>query len=91
MRVERIQNNNLNFCNNKFKLSEETLNSISRTTKLSREELSLPFDEAEKLMKQRGAFKEPSKFNLWLMKKYKEFGERFGLIEKQYNFYTHAD
>ena len=76
----------------KFKLSEATLNAISKSTKLSIDELhNLPLDEAAKLMKERGSIKEPSKLKQWLAKKYKEFGERTGLLKKQINIYIDVD
>ena len=89
MKISQI--NNTNFKLN-YKLSDRTLNSISRTTKLSVKELiELPFDEAEKLMKKRGSLKEPSKFKQWISNKYRKFGEKIGLLQKEYNIYTDID
>lgn len=78
MKVQKINNTNFGI---RFKLSDITLNAISSSTKLSVDELHrLPMDEAIQLMKDRGAIKEPSKFKLWLSEKYKQFGERNGLL-----------
>ena len=85
------QTNNTNFKMN-FHLSEGTLKAISASTRLTVEELhSLPLDEAAKLMKERGSLKEPSKLKQWFAAKYKEFGEKTGLLEKQCNIYTDVD
>ena len=51
----------------------------------------LSIGEAEKLMKERGSLKEPSKLKRWLADKYKQFGERTGLLKRQYNIYTDID
>ena len=92
MRILPInQTNNTNF-KIKFELSNETLKSLSKSTRLSVEELeNLPIDEATRLMKKRGAIKEPSKLKLWLADKYKKFGEKTGLLEKKYEFYSDGD
>ena len=91
MKILSINDYNPNF-KMKFNLSEETLKSISQTTKLSVYELHrLPMDEAAKLMKERGALKEPSKLKQWLSEKYRIFGEKTGLLKKQYNIYTDVD
>ena len=76
----------------RFKLSDETLQAISTSTRLSVEELHrLPMDEATKLMKERGSLKEPGKIKQWLSEKYRIFGEKTGLLKKQYNIYTDVD
>ena len=75
-----------------FKLSEKTLDYISKSTKLTVQELhNLPLDEASKIMRERGAIKEPSKFKQWLSEKYRQFGERNGLLKKYINIYTDVD
>ncbi len=98
MQVQSINSpHNPNFGNNikknfTFKLSRETINAIESSTRLTYEEIThLSQDECLKLMKERGALKEPSKLKMWFAKKYKEFGERYGLLEKHYNFYTDID
>ncbi len=89
MKIQKIDNTNFGTL---FKLSNATLNAISRTTKLSEDELHrLPMAEAIQLMKDRAVIKEPSKFKLWLAEKYKQFGERNGLLKKQYSIYTDVD
>lgn len=76
----------------KFHLRDETVQAISKSTKLSVEELqTLSLDEANKLMKERGSLKEQNKLFQWLSDKYKAFGEKTGLLKKQYNFYTDID
>lgn len=89
MKIQRIDNTNFGM---KFKLSDNTLNAISESTKLTVNELHrLPLDEAANLMKKRGSLKEPSKFKQWFSGKYKEFGEKYGLLKKHYNIYTDVD
>lgn len=76
----------------KFKLSNKTLSAISQSTGLTVDELhSLSMDEATKLMKERRTLKEPNKLKLWLADKYKQFGERTGLLKKYVNIYTDVD
>jgi len=76
----------------KFKLSTKTIKAIESSTGLTYEEMtSLPIHETTKLMKERRTLKEPSKIKLWLAGKYKEIGERLGLIERDYNIYTDVD
>ena len=85
------------FCNNlkepfTYRLSKETIKAIESSTGLTYEEMTrLPFDESIKLMKERGTLKEPSKIKLWISNKYKEIGERLGLLQKHYNIYTDID
>lgn len=79
------------FKGSKFHLSKETIKAAEKSTGLTYKEMTtLPFSETTKLMKERGNLKEPSKFKLWLSDIYKNFGEKCGLLEKQYNFY-HED
>lgn len=89
MLVQPVNSNyNQAFCM-KYKLSKDTVKAIESTTGLSYKEMTeLPFDKCTQLMKERGKLKEPSKLKIWLSNKYKEFGEKFGLLEKHYNFYT---
>ena len=90
MKIQNINNSNNSNFGTKFKLSNRTLELISKETKLSVDELSrLPMDEAEKLMKERGSIKEPSKLLCWLSAKYKNFGEKTGLLKKPRVIYTH--
>ena len=91
MRVLPICQHNQSFGMN-FKLSKETINALEVSTGLTYEEMTtLPMDVTIKLMKQRGTLKEPSKIKLWFAQKYKELGEKFGLLEKQINIYTDID
>lgn len=90
MKIQNINNSNNSKFGTKFRLSEKTLKCISESTKLSVDELhNLPLDEASKLMKERGALKEPSKLWTWMCKKYKNFGEQTGLLKKPRVIYTH--
>ncbi len=91
MKIQSINEYNTNF-KMKFQFSDGTLKAISRTTKLSVDELhNLPLDKAAKLMRERGAMKEPNKIFQWLADKYKKFGEKTGLLKKEYNIYTDVD
>ena len=76
----------------KFQLSEQTIKSIEKTTKCSINELKTSsFNDIQILMEKRGAMKKPNNFKLWVANKYREFGERLGLLKKEYNFYSHID
>ena len=89
VKIQSINECNTNFKMN-FKLSDETLKLISKSTRLSIDELhQLPMDEATRLMKERGAIKEPNKFKEWLSNMYIRFGEFTGLIKKQRKILTH--
>ena len=93
MQVQPINNQyNQNFgysARKPFVLSKETISAIESSTGLTYAEMTdLPISETINLMKKRGKIKEPSKLKIWLSNKYKEFGEKFGLLEKHYNFYT---
>ena len=43
----------------------------------------------EKLMRERGSLKEPSKFTQWLSDSYRKLGENLGLLKKQHKIFTH--
>ena len=92
MLVQSVNNKyNQNFSMN-YRLSKDSVKAIESATGLTYEEMThLSFDECNRLMKERGKLKEPSKFKLWLSEKYKIFGERFGLLKKNYNIYTDVD
>lgn len=89
MKIQGINNNNYNTnFRMEFRLSGKTLNSISKITKLSVNELNeLPISEAVRLMRERGAIKEPGKFKQWLSDIYRKFGEKTGLLQKEYPIY----
>lgn len=73
----------------RFKLSDKTVKAIESSTGLTYGEMTrLSLDESARLMKERGKLKEPSKLKLWFSDKYRKFGEKYGLLEKNYNFYT---
>lgn len=75
-----------------YRLSKDAVKAIEKSTGLSYKEITqLPADECVRLMKERGKLKEPSKFKLWLAEKYKNFGEKLGLLEKQNNIYIDVD
>lgn len=76
----------------KFQLANETIKHIEKSTKCSIEDLrTLSFDEAKKLMTERGAMKKPNVIKQWVANKYRQIGEKLGLLKKEYNFYTHID
>ena len=76
----------------KYQLSDKTIKLIEQKTKCSINELrTLSIDETQKLMQERGAIKKPNVIKNWFAEKYKQFGERLGLLKKEYNFYTHVD
>ena len=73
----------------RFKLAPDTIKALESSTGLTYNEMTcLPISETTKLMKERGKLKEPSKLKLWFSDKYKKIGEKLGLLEKHYNFYT---
>lgn len=75
-----------------YKPSKDFIKLIEKSTGLTYDELTrLSLDEAELLMKQRGTLKEPSKIKTWLSNTYRKIGETLGLLDKEYNFYTHVD
>lgn len=75
-----------------FKLSKEAIKAAEQSTGLTYEEMTrLPLSESAKLMKERGTLKEPNKLWTWLQGKYKKFGEKTGLLKKEYSFYTDID
>lgn len=94
MQIQKIYNQN-NYVPNfamKFRLSEASIHTIEKTTKLSYAELTeLSINESKKLMRERGTLKEPSKIKTWLADKYRKFGESIGFLEKKYNIYTDID
>ena len=93
MKINQISGtNNCKTFGIKFQLQEETLNIISKDTRLNKDELHyLPLQNATKLMKQRGAIKESNKIKLWLQNKYKNFGLKLGLLKRERNIYTDVD
>ena len=42
-------------------------------------------------MIKRGAIKKPNVIKNWFADKYKQIGEKLGLLKKEYKFYTHVD
>lgn len=79
-----------NFSTIKYKLQDKTLKKISKTTKLSKEELTnLSLNEQLKLMQQRGSLKKPNPIRKYIADKYIKLGQKLGFIKKDYNIYTH--
>lgn len=75
-----------------FKLKPESIKHIEKATGLTYKELTtLSFEECDKLMIERGTKKKPNPIKKWFADKYKQIGEKFGLLEKQYDIYTHID
>lgn len=95
MQVQRISNQNNyypSFDGMNFKLSKQMIAAVERTTKLTNDEMTnLSLTECEKLMAERGTLKKPNKLKAWISEKYRELGEKFGLLEKEYNIYTDID
>ena len=92
MLVQKINNQyNQNF-GMRFRLSKETIKTLETSTGLTYKEMTgLSIDETTKLMKERGKLKCPSKLKIWISDKYKIFGEKLGLLQKEYNIYTDID
>lgn len=89
MLIQPINNQYNQIFGIKYKLSKETIRAAERTTGLTYEEMTtLPFQEARKLMKERGTLKEPSRLKVWLSDAYKKFGETIGLLKKEPYIYT---
>ena len=81
-----------NFSKVKYKLNEQTLQRISKSTKLSKEELtSLSLDKQIELMSQRGSLKKTNPVKDFFAGLYQKLGEKLGLLNKEYNTYTHID
>ena len=80
-------------CNHRIpKLSEQTMKLISKSTKLSENELKyLSIDNQIKLMEQRGSLKKPNPVKEFIAEKYRKLGEKLGLLKKEYNIYTDID
>ena len=75
-----------------FQLSKETIKHLEKSTRCSIEELkNLTIDEAKGLMIKRGAMKKTNVIKEWFTDKYKQIGEKLGLLKKECNFYTHVD
>ena len=75
-----------------FELSQNTVKLLEKSTRCSIEELrSLPISETKTLMMKRGAVKSTNKIKQFFVDKYKKIGENLGLLNKEYNFYTHVD
>ena len=92
MQISPINNQNRPTFGMNYKLSEKTIKAVEKSTGLTYEEMTrLPFDESVKLMKERGTIKEPNKLWTWMQEKYKNFGERTGLLKKEHHFYTDID
>ena len=75
-----------------FKLSGRTLEDISKSTGLSKDDLfNLSLHEASKLMKNRGALIEQNKLKQWFSDFYKKIGEKLGFLQKEYMVYSDCD
>ena len=75
-----------------FRLSQVTVKHIEKSTRCSIQEIrNNSMADVESLMIKRGAMKEPSKVKEWVSDKYKKFGEKIGLLKKEYNIYTEID
>ncbi len=76
----------------KFRLSEKVLGTISKSTKLTKDELiNQSFEQQFKLMESRGVKNNPHTLKDFLIRNYKKLGEKLGLLKREYNIYTHTD
>ncbi len=81
-----------NFSGLNFQLKPETLEHISKSTKLTKNELvNESLEDLFIKAKQRGSLKKQKTIKKYIANLYKKFGERFGLLEKEHLFYTHTD
>ena len=81
---------NINFT--PYKLSQQTLESISKHTKLTQQELThLSFEDCHRLMLERKVIKKANPIKEFCSKIYQKFGEKYGLIKKEINIYTDVD
>lgn len=89
MKINSVSNNIAPIKTMTFRLSDKTMKMIEKSTRLTEKEMkTLSDSECRKLMIERGTLKEPSKLKVWASNLYKKFGEKLGLLEKQYNIYT---
>ena len=76
----------------KFRLKPQTLEYITKSTRLTKDELcTLSHHEQYNLMLERGAIKKPNPVKVFFKNLYKNIGEKCGLLEKQHNIYTDID
>lgn len=93
MYIDKIgfYNNNISF-GTEFQLSNETLKSIEKSTRLTEKELyNLSIEEQNRLMIKRGAKKQTGIIWSWLSAKYRQLGEKLCLLDERYDFYTDSD
>ena len=89
MQIQSVKPNNFG---TNFTLSKKAINSASKVTKLSEEEMkSLSPEAARKLMKERGSIKQPSKIKQFFADIYKKIGEKLGFLKPEYLIYTDID
>ena len=75
-----------------FKLKDETIASLEKTTGLTYEEMTtLSTEKCKELMIERGTMKKPNPIKKWFSNMYRQIGEKLGLLEKQHDIYTHID
>ncbi len=73
----------VSFFGAKYKLSEKVVQNISKSTKLTKDELfNMPLSEQVKLMEERGAIKKKKSIKNMAQNLYKKFGEKTGLLKK---------
>ncbi len=71
-------------CNHRIpKISEQTMKIISKSTKLSEDELKYQsLDNQIKLMEQRGSIRKQNPVKKFIAEKYRQLGEKLGLLNK---------
>lgn len=88
----KTENISVNFTGIKFKLGEKTMQTISKSTKLTKEELTnLSLEEQIRLMDKRGTLKKPNPVKTFLVKQYIKLGEKLGLLPKDRYIHTDID
>ena len=69
-----------------YKLSEKTIENISKSTKLTKDELfNMSLNDQVRLMEQRGSLKKANPVKNLVRDLYKKLGETTGLLEKKRN------
>ncbi len=81
-----------NFKGLNIKLKPQTIESVSKSTGVSKQELmNESLDNLLTKAKERGRLKKTKPFKKFLSDVYKKLGEKFGLLKKEPNIYTDAD
>ncbi len=83
---------NLNFKGLNFRLKQETLDAISKSTRLTHTELlNESLDSMMQKAQKRGALKKQNTIKNFLSVLYKKIGKKLGLLNEERLFYTDVD